>query len=157
MTESSPNHTDSTEFPESLSLSLSLSLSPSVSIAFRSWEILSTESSACTELTSVSSRLTLARPCVGVHWRPSLLRSKMSCSSWMVGEIGSKWSYICCFVECCFKDSLKTAFLCSSSVFFLVFVRVQVVHPHSSIDTVTVWRKSRFILSDQIFRFRTCQ
>ena len=41
-----------------------------------------------------------------------------------------------------------TAFLCS--FFFMHFVSVHMVHPYSSMDTPTAWKKSCFIFSDLI-------
>ena len=43
------------------------------------------------------------------------------------------------------------AFLCSSHLTFpsTCFVSVHVVHRYSSLDTATVWEKSRFILSER--------
>ena len=36
-----------------------------------------------------------------------------------------------------------------SSFFFIYFFRVHVVHPHSSIDITTIWKKFHFILLDR--------
>ena len=64
-----------------------------------------------------------------------------------------KWLYSSWFMKCCFQDLFKTA--CSIRVYFpcrffpMYFVRVKVVHPYNSIDTATVWKKSRFILLDK--------
>ena len=43
------------------------------------------------------------------------------------------------------------AFSCSSHLAFSLcfFLRVQVVHSDSSINTASTWKKSRFILSDR--------
>ena len=74
--------------------------------------------------------------------------------SWMASEIGSRWSCSRYFVGWCLQDLFKTAhsilvwFL--SSFFFVGFVSVHVVHPYSSMDTVTVWKKSHSILSDRL-------
>ena len=62
-------------------------------------------------------------------------------------EMGGKWPYSCCFMGLCFQYLFKIiAFLCSSH---LVFSLCFVVHPYSSIDTTTAWKKSCFILSDR--------
>ena len=47
----------------------------------------------------------------------------------------------------CLKQ--QVAFLCCSHIVFfsIHFVRIQLVHPYSSIDTATAWKKSYFILS----------
>ena len=78
----------------------------------------------------------------------------MSCSSliWMVCKMRGKWLYSCCYGGCCFWDLFKTAhnIVWFTSNFFLCFVSVKVLHPYSSIDTVTAWKKFCFILS--VFR-----
>ena len=68
-------------------------------------------------------------------------------------EIGGKWSYSCCFMGCCFQDLFNIArsilVQFSSGYFSICFVSIHVVHPYSSIDTTTAWKKSRLILSDR--------
>ena len=65
---------------------------------------------------------------------------------WMVYEMGSKWPHRCCFAWCCFLDLFRKAhhilvLLFSSSFFPMLFISVQVVHPYSSTDTATAWKK----------------
>ena len=74
----------------------------------------------------------------------SLAVSRMSCLSWIVFEMSCKWHNNCCFIGCCFQDlfkivgSILVSFL--SAFFSMHFLIIHVVHPHSSIDTVTAWR-----------------
>ena len=72
---------------------------------------------------------------------------------WMVCQMGGKWLFSSSFVGYCFQDLLKTVprifVLISSSLFSMHFVSIHVVHPYSSIVTVTAWKKSCFILSDR--------
>ena len=65
----------------------------------------------------------------------------------MVFEMGGRWPYNSCFVRCCLQDLFSTArsILVPSSFFSIRFVSVHVVHPYSSIDTTTAWKKLRFI------------
>ena len=65
-------------------------------------------------------RPTLARPCVGVHKRTSLMNSSLllqQCPAclvhltWMVWEMGGRWPYNCCFMVCCFQDLFKTSYI----------------------------------------------
>ena len=78
--------------------------------------------------------------------------SYVSCSSWMVFEIGGKWPYSCCFVGCCFQNLFKTA--CSilvlflSSLFSIHLANNHTVHPYNSTNTFIAWKKSHFILSN---------
>ena len=71
----------------------------------------------------------------------------------MVLEMGGKWPYSCCFVQCCFQDLLNIArsilvqFL--SSFFSMHLISNHVVHQYSRIDTPTTWKKLCFILSDR--------
>ena len=74
--------------------------------------------------------------------------------TWTVFRIGSRWPYNFCFVEACFQDFFfKTASIIlvylPSSFFSMHFVNVHLVHPHISMDTVTAWKKSCFVLSDR--------
>ena len=72
---------------------------------------------------------------------------------WMVFEIGIKWQYSCCFAGCYFQDLFKiTEHSCVVSIklfFSIRLVSIDVVHPYSSMDTATAWKKSRFILLDR--------
>ena len=63
-------------------------------------------------------RLTLARPCEGVHRRRLLMSSFLlfqQCPAclvrliWMVLEMGVRWPCSCCFVECCFQNLFNIA------------------------------------------------
>ena len=70
---------------------------------------------------------------------------------WMVFEMGGMWPYSYNFQGCCFQDLFIIArSICAqlpSSFFSIRLVSVHVVHPYSSMDTTTAWRKLRFILS----------
>ena len=63
------------------------------------------------------------------------------------------WPYIFCFIECCFQYLLKTTHsilvLFPFNFFSACFVSNYLLHPYSSINTVTDWNKSHFILSDR--------
>ena len=67
--------------------------------------------------------------------------------------MGGRRLYSCYFVWCCFQDlfdiarSILVQFL--SSFFSMRFVNINVVHPYRRIDTTTVWKKLRLILSDK--------
>ena len=65
--------------------------------------------------------------------------------------MGVRWPYSCYFVGCCLQDlfNIVRSILVSlpSSFFSIRLVSVPVVHPYSSIDTTTAWKKLRFILS----------
>ena len=68
----------------------------------------------------------------------------------IVFVMGGRWSCSCCVVGCCLQDLFNIArsilvYLPSSS-FSIHLVSVSVVHPYSSIDTTTAWKKLRFIL-----------
>ena len=69
----------------------------------------------------------------------------------IVFVMGSMWPYSCCFVGCCLQDLFniaRTIFVLFPSSFFSIhLVSVHVVHPYSSIDTITAWKKLLFILS----------
>ena len=71
----------------------------------------------------------------------------------MVLKIEGRWPYSFCFVGCCFQDlfniTRRILVQVSSDSFSIRLVRVQVVHPYSSIDTTAPWKKLRFILSDE--------
>ena len=67
-------------------------------------------------------------------------------------EMGDKCSTVTVLWDVASRISSRqfVALLCSSYVAFfsVCLVCVHVVHPYSSIDAVTAWKKSRFILSD---------
>ena len=79
--------------------------------------------------------------------------------TWMVLEMGCRWLYSCCFVECCFQDLFPTA--CSifvqlpSSFFSIRLVSIHVMHPYSRMDTTAAWKKLRFILSGRSYLHMT--
>ena len=97
-------------------------------------------------------RLTL---CVGIHRRTSFINLSLllhQCPAyqarltWMVCEIGGKWPYSFCSVECCFQDFFKTVHnICSSHQ---TFIKVQVVQPYSSTDKAQLRRIPILFLSD---------
>ena len=72
--------------------------------------------------------------------------------TWMVLETGWCWRYNYCFVGWCFQDWFNTTrkilAQLSSSFFSIRFINVYVVYPYNRIDSIAVWKKSRFILSD---------
>ena len=97
-----------------------------------------------------------------VHRRTSLMSSFLllqQCPAclihltWMVLEMGGKWSYSCCFLGRCFQDlfsitpSIHARFLSSFSS--MRFVSVHVMHPSSSTDPTAAGKKSCFIISDR--------
>ena len=109
---------------------------------------------------------------VGQHWHVRVKRSTGECHIcrslllqqcpacfvhliWMVLEIGCRWPYSCCFVECCFQNLLNLS--CSillqflSSFFSKHFLYVHVVHPRRRTDTTANWNKLHFIV---IYWFR---
>ena len=92
----------------------------------------------------------LAWPFVGVHRSTPLMSSSqllqqcpayLVCLTWIVFVMGGRWPYSWCLVECCRQDLLNIYFFSSH------LVTVQVMHPYSSIDTTTAWKKLHFILS----------
>ena len=68
--------------------------------------------------------------------------------TWIVYEMGGRWSYSCCFMECCLQDLFNSSrsilVKMPSSFFSIRLVSVHVVHPYS---TTTAWKRLRFILS----------
>ena len=105
-----------------------------------------------------AGRPAFVRPCVGVHKITSLMSSSLllqQCPAclvrltWIGFVIRSRWPYSWCLVGCCRQDLFKIArsilVKLPSSFFSSRFVRVHVVHPYSSIDTITAWKKLRFI------------
>ena len=73
------------------------------------------------------------------------------CLTWIVFTMGGRWPYSCYFEGRCLQDSFNIA--CSilvqmlSSFLSIRLISFHVVHPYSSIDTTTAWKKLRFILS----------
>ena len=107
-----------------------------------------------------AGRPAFACPYTGVHRSTSLMSSPLllqQCPAclvrltWIVSVMGGRWPYSWCFVGYCRQDLFNIArnilVLLSSSFFFSRFVSVQVVHPYSSIDPTTAWKKLHFILS----------
>ena len=102
--------------------------------------------------------LTLLDHVKGVH-RSTLLMSLslllQHCRACLVSKIlivfvmDGRCPYSCCFVECCLQELLNIArsilMLLASSFFSIRLVSVHVVHPYSSIDTTSAWKKLRFI------------
>ena len=95
-----------------------------------------------------------AHPCEGVHRNMSLMSSSIllqQCSACLVrltrivSMMGGKWPYSCCFVVYCLQDLFNIAcsilVLLLSSFFSICFISVHVVHPYSSINTTTAWKK----------------
>ena len=123
------------------------SLSTSVSIIHRSNQIVSTASCVCTMLMYGIS-----------FWSGntdvSICRSPSSSTclvylTWMVCDMRDKWPYTRGFVACCFDDSFKIAFLCSSwQVFSLCVSLESVVHLYSSTGSAAAQKNSDFILSE---------
>ena len=72
---------------------------------------------------------------------------------WIILEMGGRWPYSCSFVGCCFQDLFNMAYSIlvqlPSSLFFMLFVRVYVLHPYCSMNTTTDSKKLRFISSDR--------
>ena len=107
-----------------------------------------------------AGRPTFVRPYVGVHRSTSLMSSPLLpqqcpeclvCLTWIVFVIEGRWPYNWYLVGCCRQDLFKIVrsilVQLPSSFFSSRFVRVQVVHPYSSIDATPAWKKLRFILS----------
>ena len=72
---------------------------------------------------------------------------------WLVLEMGGRWLYSYCFIECCFQDVFNIAHSIlvqfSSSFFSIHLVSVHVLHPYSRIDMTAAWKKYHSILSDK--------
>ena len=72
----------------------------------------------------------------------------------MVCVMGGKWPNSCGFVMCCFQGLFEIArsilVYFSLSFFSMHFISADVVHPHSSMNTGTAWKKSCFILTDRL-------
>ena len=97
---------------------------------------------------------------MGVHISTSLMSSSLflqqcpAClvrQAWIVFVMGGRWPYSWCLLGYCRQDLFHIArsilVYLPSSFFSSRFVSVQVVHPYSSIDKTTAWKKLRFILS----------
>ena len=101
----------------------------------------------------IQSVMESAGKCLGVLlWQHSTERLRGYGSlSLIVFMMGGRWPYSCCFVGCCLQDLFNIAhnILVSlpSSFFSICLVSIHVVHPYSSINTTTAWKKLRFILS----------
>ena len=108
----------------------------------------------------LAGRPAFARPCEGVHRSISLMSSSLllqQCPTclvrliWIIFVMGGKWPYSCYFVGCCLPDlfniSCSILVLLPSSFFSIRLVSVYVVHPYSSIDTTTAWKKLHLISS----------
>ena len=69
----------------------------------------------------------------------------------IVFVMGGRWPYSWCLVGCCLQNLFKIAHSILvkllSSFFSSRLLIIQVVHPYSSINTTTAWKKLRFILS----------
>ena len=105
-----------------------------------------------------ASRPAFARPYMEVHRSSSLMSLSLllqQCPAclvrltWIVFVMGGRWPYSWCLVGCCRQDLFNIArsilVQLSSSFFSSRLVSVQVVHPYSSIDTTTAWKKLRYI------------
>ena len=70
-------------------------------------------------------------------------------------EVSDRTAVVLCSAAFRIFSKHDTAFLCSFHLALspCVSLRVQVVHSYSSADTATVWKKSRFILSEIIFPY----
>ena len=49
-----------------------------------------------------------------------------------------------------FQDSTQHSSVVLIELFFLIFVSLYVVHPYSSMDSATAWKKSCFIVSNKV-------
>ena len=108
-----------------------------------------------------AGRPALARPYLGVHRSTSLMSTSLllqQCPAclvrltWRVFVMGGRWPNSLCLVGCCCQNLFNIArnilvLLPSSFFSSRFFFSVQVVHPYTSIDTTTAWKKLRFISS----------
>ena len=107
-----------------------------------------------------AGRPAFARPGEGVHRSTSLMSSSLllqqcpAClvrHTWIVFVMGGRWPYNSWLVGCSrqylFNIARSILVYLPSSFFSIRLVSVQVVHPYSSIDMTTAWKKLRFILS----------
>ena len=73
----------------------------------------------------------------------------------IVFVMGGWWSYGCCFVGCCLQDLFNISpsifVQLPSSFFFIRLVSAHLVHPYSSFDKTTAWRKLLFIIYIYIY------
>ena len=103
-----------------------------------------------------AGRPALAHSYVGVHRSTSLMSLSLllqqcpACLArltWILFVMEGRWLYSWCFVGCCRQDLFNIArnilVQLPSSFFSSRFVNVHVVHPYSSIDTTTAWKKLR--------------
>ena len=107
-----------------------------------------------------AGRPAFARPYVEVHRSTSLMSSSLllqQCPACLIRltcilfVMGGRWPYSWCLVGCCRQNLFNIArnilVKLPSRFFSSRLDSVQVVHPYSSIDTTTAWKKLRFILS----------
>ena len=107
-----------------------------------------------------AGRPAFAWPYAGVHRTTLLMNSSLllqRCPACLVRltcivfAMGGKWPYTWCLEECCRQDlfniALNILVYLPSNFFFSRLVSIQLVHPYSSIDTTSAWKKLRFILS----------
>ena len=70
---------------------------------------------------------------------------------WIIFVMGGWWPYSYCFVEYCLQDLFNNAHSILAYLPLIFFssllVSIHVVHPYSSIDMITAWKKLCFILS----------
>ena len=103
------------------------------------------------------SRSTLACPCAEIQRKMLLMSSFLllqqppECLARLIGivcEMGGKWLYNCCFLECRLPNLFETAHSISSSLFSKRFFKVQVVQPNIITNTVTTCKNCGVILSE---------
>ena len=121
-----------------------LTLLPSVFIVHCSWQCFYR-----------AGQPTLAFSCVGVHKRMSFMSSSLLLQHvfFMLLELFVRWEVSgstasvlwCVTSRICSKQ--HSAFL--YNLFSTSFVNIQVLHPYSSTDTATAYKKSCFILSER--------
>ena len=135
------------------------SLLLSVPISHHSWKALKMASSFCTELMNVSF-CCLYYPVVSMSRSPLEnityefiltfpTKPSMSCSSWIICEMGDIQPYSQCFEGCSFQDLFRMAHISHQAFFFRHFIKVLMVLPYNSTAMATAWKKSSFTLSDR--------
>ena len=138
-------------------ISLTLSRNPSLSsiASSRSSRLHPVSTQSCC-ISVLAGRPAFACPCEGVHRSISLmslsllLQQSPTCLVRLTGIVfmmGDRRPYSCCFVGCYLQDLFSIA--CSILVYLLssFFSTCLVsVHPYSSIDTNTAWKKLCFII-----------
>ena len=79
------------------------------------------------------------------------LQQRLACLfrlTWIFFVMACRWLYSCCFVGCCPPDLFNIArsilVWLPSSFFSIRLVILHAVHPCSSIDTTTAWKKCSF-------------